>query len=198
MFVQVYQGPVSDPSLLESQWLRWDVELRPGATGFLGATAGIAPDGYFYALARFESAASAQTNSERPEQGAWWSKTQQAFADEVQFTGSEDVTTFLAGGSDEAGFVQILQSPSTDRQRLEAMDELFEKHAAGWRPEVIGGIRAWTPDGAYTEAVYFTSQEAARAGESSEPPAEVAAHMDEFQALVGQARFADLAKPWLA
>ena len=41
MFVQVIEGRVSDRDGLRRQMDKWESELRPGATGFLGSTAGV-------------------------------------------------------------------------------------------------------------------------------------------------------------
>ena len=65
MFVQVIEGRVADREALHRQMDRWHAELRPGATGFLGSTAGVADDGRALCFARFESAAAAQANSSR-------------------------------------------------------------------------------------------------------------------------------------
>src|SRR5680860_374072 len=79
MFVQVFEGRVADRDGLHRQMDRWMSELRPGATGFLGSTVGVTGDGYGIAFARFESAAAAKANSERSEQGRWWSETEKCF-----------------------------------------------------------------------------------------------------------------------
>src|SRR5215204_1284839 len=121
MFVQVIEGRVSDREGLHRQMDQWHRELRPGATGFLGSTAGVTDDSHGIAFARFESAAAAK-----------------CYSGDVTFTDSEDVETFLAGGSNDAGFVQIMRG-SADRDRLHAIDAGFEKAAGTWRPDVIGG-----------------------------------------------------------
>jgi len=52
--------------------------------------------------------------------------------------------------------------------------------------------------GAYTMAIYFTSEAAAREGERKEPPPELKAQMDEMAALsIGEPGFFDLTQPWL-
>jgi hypothetical protein len=52
--------------------------------------------------------------------------------------------------------------------------------------------------GAYTMAMYFTSEAAAREGERKEPPPELKAQMDEMQQLsTGVPEFFDLKQPWL-
>ncbi|HZC25534.1 MAG TPA: hypothetical protein VE287_00840, partial [Actinopolymorphaceae bacterium] len=70
MFVQVMQGHVDDPAALKAAVDRWMTDLAPTATGWLGSTAGVAKDGTAVAMVRFESAAAARANSERPEQSA--------------------------------------------------------------------------------------------------------------------------------
>jgi len=172
-------------------------ELRPGATGFLGSTAGVTDDGHAIAVARFESATAAQANSDRPEQGRWWAETEKCFDGEVTFTDSDDVETFLAGGSNDAGFVQVMKGSGTDRDRLHAVDESFVEHAASFRPDLIGGLRVWTGPDTYVELGYFTSEAEAREGETKEPPAELAAQMSEFEELMANVEFLDLSDPWL-
>ena len=63
------------------------------------------------------------------------------------------------------------------------------------RPEIIGGTLAIEPDGTFTETVAFTSEDAARQGESLEPPAEVQA---DLQYAMADAQFYDLHHPWFA
>jgi hypothetical protein len=197
MFVQVIEGRVTDREGLRRQMDRWMVELRAGASGYLGTTAGIADDDRGYAFVRFESAAAARANSERPEQGRWWAEAEKCFEGEVRFADSEEVDTFLAGGSDAAGFVQIMKGSAPDRDRLRVMDARLGEHAASFRPDLIGGIRVWTGPGTYIEAAYFTSEAEARANETTEPPAELAAEMSEFAEMMANIEFVDLREPWL-
>jgi hypothetical protein len=52
--------------------------------------------------------------------------------------------------------------------------------------------------GAYTMAVYFTSEAAAREGERKEPPPELQVQMEEMATLsVGEPEFFDFKQPWL-
>lgn len=197
MFVQIIEGRVADRDSLRSQLDQWMSELRPGATGFLGTTAGVTDDGHGIAFVRFESAEAAKANSERPEQGRWWAETERCFDGEVTFTESDDVETFLAGGSNDAGFVQIVRGRWTDRERLRTLDKGMEKHSPSFRPDVIGGLRVWTGTDTYAEAIYFTSEAAAREGEKKEPPAELAAQMGDFEEIMADVEFLDLRTPWL-
>lgn len=196
MFVQVIEGRVSDREGLRRQMDKWMTDLRPGATGFLGSTAGVTDDGKGIVFARFESAAAGNANSERPEQGAWWNETEKCYSGDVTFTDSEDTETFLGGGSNDAGFVQIMRG-NANRDELHAMDAAFERVAPSWRPDLIGVFRVWTGTDRYMDVAYFTSESAAREGEKKEPPPELAGQMEQFEQLMSNVEFIDLKDPWL-
>jgi hypothetical protein len=52
--------------------------------------------------------------------------------------------------------------------------------------------------GSYTLAFYFTSEQAARDGESKQPPPRLKAQMEELGQLnIGEPEFLDLTRPWL-
>lgn len=197
MFVQVIEGHVADADRLHQQMDEWMKSLRPGAAGFLGTTAGVTDDGRAIALARFESAEAAKANSDRPEQGQWWADTESCFDGEVSFTDSDDVEEFLAGGSNEAGFVQVMKSHDVDRDQLHAMDREFEAVAPTVRPDLIGGTRVWTGPHDCVEVAYFTSEAAAREGEQKEMPPEMAERAAEFEAMMKNTEFIDIHQPWL-
>ena len=197
MFVQVIEGQVADRDGLRRQLDRWATELRPGASGFLGSTAGVTDQGAGLAFARFESAADAAANSARPEQGQWWAETEKCFDGEVRFTDSDEVDTVLGGGSNDSGFVQVMKGHGVDRARMRAVDEQFEEHASSFRPDLLGGFRVWTSTDTYVEVAYFTNEAAAREGERKQPPAELADAMAGFEALMSNVEFIDLREPWL-
>ncbi len=192
------EGTTSDSAALLARFERWNADLKPGATGFLGSTGGVAADGRAVILARFESAEAAAANSERSEQGEWWAETEACFDGPVQFSESTDVEILLAGGSDDAGFVQIMKATGVDRARLTALDARFTEFASAWRPDLIGGIRVWTGRAAYVEAGYFTSEAEARAGEKIEPPAEFADLFAEFGEMMAEVEFLDISDPLLS
>ncbi len=177
---------------------RWAQDLAPGATGWLGSTAGVTEDGRFIALARFESEAAARRSSGRPEQDQWWVETAELFTGEASFKDSSDVTIDVTGDPDEAGFVQVIQGRGSDPERAR---ELMGQDSSAWaafRPDIIGSVAVGHEGGAYTMALYFTSEEEAREGERKEPPPELKAQMDEMAALsVGEPEFFDLKQPWL-
>ena len=196
MFVQMMEGRTRDAGALRRQLDAWVDELSAGARGWLGSTGGVTDDGRVFLTARFESADHAKANSDRAEQGRWWESTASCFDGDVSFTESEDVETFLAGGSNEAGFVQVITA-SADRDRLHAIDAVLEDQAASMRPDLIGGWRAWTGAQSYVEVAYFTSEEDARANESRDVPPEMADMMSTYQELMAGAEYIDLRDPWL-
>jgi hypothetical protein len=198
VFVQVIQGQVADAGRLKAAFDRWAGELAPGADGWLGSTAGVTGDGRFIALARFESAEAARRNSDRPEQDRWWAETAQLFDGEPTFKDSEDVTLDLVGDPDRAGFVQVIQGRGSDPDRARELMADDSPEWASFRPEILGSVAVGHEGGAYTMAIYFTSEAEAREGERKQPPPELQAQMDEMAALsVGEPEFFDLQEPWL-
>jgi hypothetical protein len=198
MFVQVIQGQVADTEQVRAALDRWARELAPGATGWLGSTAGVTDDGRFIALARFESAEAARRNSDRPEQDRWWAETAGLFTGEATFSDSDDVIVDLVGEPGGAGFVQVMRGRGNDPDRAR---ELMGEDSSAWadfRPDILGSVAALHEGGAYTMAIYFTSEEEAREGERKEPPAELKAQMEEMDAMSeGVPEFFDLRQPWL-
>ncbi len=195
MFVQVIKGRTNDVEGLRARGDRWREDVRPGAVGFLGSTIGVTDDGTFIALARFEDEASAQANSARPEQSEWWEGTAALFEGEPSFRESSDVRLLFDGGTDEAGFVQIMEGTATDRAKADAMETEMLDQLRAARPDLLGGMRVWFDGDAFVEAAYFTSEEAARSGESSE---NFTGPQEEFDAQFGEMTFLDLRDPQFA
>ena len=197
MFIQVIQAKVGDEAALRRQMDRWQEEVKPGAVGFLGSTGGITDDGRFIVLARFESEDSARANSDRPEQGAWFAEMEKCFDGEASFMECTNVQQFLAGGSDDAGFVQVMTGRSEDVTRMHEMFNAHTDELRAERPEIIGGLMLDAGDGRYADAIYFTSEAAAREGEGKEPPDDVRADLDEGMRLMGDVTYYDLRDPML-
>jgi hypothetical protein len=193
MFIQVFQGSCTRHDDLTAVLDRWPVELAPGADGWLGATYGFTDDDQFVAVVRFEDRAAAEANSRRPEQGAWAEKLMAAFDGPVEFHDSDDVTLLFNGGSDEAGFVQVIQGHVDEPERLRRLIASDPLELRRMRPEIIGATLALEPDGSFTETVAFTDEAAARGGEGAEPPADVRA---ELEYVMAGATFHDLRSPW--
>jgi hypothetical protein len=198
MFVQVIQGQVSDAAALKAAVDRWQRDIAPGATGWLGSTGGVTDDGRFIALVRFQDAATARRNSDRPEQDQWWNETSKLFTGEPSFQDSEDVTVDTPGDPAKATFVQVMQGRGSDPKRArELMAQDSDKWAA-FRPDLLGSVGVGHEGGAYTMAMYFTSEAEAREGEKKEIPPELQAQMDEMSKLsIGEPTFYDIRDPWL-
>jgi hypothetical protein len=201
MFVQIIQGALAaDRQELKDALDRWEREVRPTAEGWLGTTAGVTDDGTSFALVRFESAEAARRNSDRHEQHQWWTETSKLFGGEVIFHDCDDVDLMLGGGSDDAGFVQVVQGRVRDREGLrDYLRGMDEQTMRDFRPDIIGSITAYHPDGGFTEAIYFTSEAEAREGERKEPPQEMRDEMSKMMSFYeGQWTYLDLREPWLA
>ncbi len=198
MFMQIIQGRITDPAAARELMDRWQRDLEPGAVGYLGSTHGITDDGMLVAVVRFESAEAARRNSARAGQAAWWQEMERCFAGPISFHDCEDVQLLLGGGSDEAGFVQVIQGRVRDRDRLHALVEQSQDVVAKVRPDVIGATIAIDDTGFFTETIAFTSEQQARAAEQQDMPADAAQLLDEEMALLDDVRFLDLHQPWFA
>jgi hypothetical protein len=193
VFIQIIQGKCNREDELRALGSEWVAQLGPGADGWLGGTYGITDDGTFIGVVRFEDRAKAMANSDRPEQGAWAERMAALFDGPMEFHDADDVTVMFDGGSDDAGFVQVIRGKVDDPGRLK---EFLTSSAEGlreMRPEIIGGTLALEDDGTYTETIAFTDEESARKGEAQEVPDEVAS---ELQWAMQGATFYDLRRPW--
>jgi hypothetical protein len=192
VFIQVIKGKCTRQDELRAMSGSWKDELGPGATGWLGGTFGFTDDDQFVAVVRFASREDAMANSARPEQGAWAERLAATLDGPPEFSDYDDVTEFLDGGSDSAGFVQVIQGKVNDRsvvdQLMAGTDELKKM-----RPEIIGGTFAVADDGSFTQTVAFTDEESARKGEAIEPPPEV---REQLGSMMAGATFLDLRDPW--
>lgn len=198
MFVQIIEGSAKDAQGAKAEMDRWLRELGPNAEGWLGSTAGVTPDGRFIGAVRFESEDAARTQSDKAEQGRWWESFSQHLDGEATFFESSGVTLSGRGGSDQAGFVQVMGGRVNDIEKAKALDARMEEEMPQRRPDVIGSLTAYKEDGSFYSVIYFTSLEEARQGEkemTQNPPPQ----MDEWTQLMdGELTFYDLEEPWLA
>ncbi|WP_148573410.1 hypothetical protein [Nocardioides caldifontis] len=194
MFIQIIEGRCRDQERARSLLERWQDEQAPEAGGWLGGTYGFTDDGRLLAVVRFDSRESAERNSGRAEQGAWWSEMEECFDGPVEFHDSDDVTVLLDGGSDGAGFVQVVRGRADDPAKLKELVADAEPLREA-RPEIIGATLALEPDGTFTQTVAFTDEQSAREGEKERMPEEVRQAME---TLIHDVRFDDLHRPWFA
>jgi hypothetical protein len=194
VFIQVIQGKTSKRDEMRALAEAWRNEGGGGAVGYLGGTHGVTDDGDYLGIIRFTSREDAMANSARPETSAFAEKMGALMDGPVQFHDCGDVTEFLDGGSDDAGFVQVisghLDDPTRAKEMLADTGDLREM-----RPEIIGGTFAISDEGTYFQTVYFTDEASARKGEQTEPPEDVRA---ELESMMAGATFYDLHKPWFS
>ena len=183
MFIQVITGKVTDADAFRRSGEQWATDVKPGAVGFLGSTAGTTDDGRFLVAARFESPDAAAKNNDRPEQGQWYTEFEKTVSD-VEFHDCDEVVTMLGGGKDTAGFVQVMVGKVKDKAKFDALNarvDEMEKAFSAWRDDVVGESMAIEADGSgFYDLIYFKSEAEARANEQKEPTPEVQALMAEM------------------
>lgn len=197
MFVQVFQAKIKDPDTWARRVEVWRREIRPKTIGFLGFTSGVTADGEMITVVRFRSVESAKVDSDLPEQGTWFEETSKvAFDGEVTFHDCPDVDVMLDGGSDDAGFVQVMQGRAKNQEEMRSREQEFEAELRRVRPDLIGGTTAWHGDGSFTQVVYFTSEQEARKNEQAMAQSPV---FQQFMSLLdGDVTFYDLTNPEFA
>jgi hypothetical protein len=196
MFIQIIQGHCHDADRMRELSEEWRDTLSSGATGWLGGTYGVTDDGEFVGVVRFESREDAARNSERPEQGEWAKRMAECFDGEVTFHDCDNAMLFMGGGSDDAGFVQVIEGRTDEPERFrhfmeQPMDALHDA-----RPEIIGGTIAMEPDGWFAQTVCFRNEEEARQGETKEMPAEMREQFEQEMSAAKDMRYLDLHHPW--
>lgn len=196
MFVQVIRAPLGSETGFHAALRRWETELRPGAEGFLGSTAGLTTEDEVFLAARFESADAARRNSERPEQAEWWAEFEQALAAPARFLESEAVDLSMGGGSDDAGFVQVFWGHG-DREEARAAMVDAEPILRRERPDILGGFTMWFDDGRFIDVAYFQSERAAREGEAKELSEHGRAVFERFGEVLAAEGYADIPDPLL-
>lgn len=200
MFAQVIQGKTTDEAGLLGRLEEWDRSLKSGAEGFIGSTAGVSDEGEFITIARFESEEAARRNSDRPEQGQWWSETERYLEGEARFYDCTEVELNWDGGSDDAGFVQVIQGRLKNEDDKGQWREM-EREAEPWirenRPDLIGGVTAWQGPN-FSNFVYFTSEQEARVGEQKQPEQSEGGGPDEWTDRVEDMKFIDLRRPFFS
>ena len=197
MFIQIIQGKCTRQQELHEHLDTWRNELGSGAPGWLGGTYGFTDDDMFMGIVRFDSRESAMANSGRPEQDAWASRMMELFDGPVEFHDCDDVTLLMDGGSDNAGFVQVIRGKVDDPARLKSlMGDTEMLHEL--RPEILGATLAIEADGTFTETVAFTDEASARAGEGKEMPEMPAEVRETLETAMHGATYYDLHHPWFA
>ena len=198
MFIQVIHGRATNPPGIRRDLGRWQRQLAADADGWLGSTTGITDDGWSITVVRFASEAQARRNRDRPEQREWWRDASQHLA-RVAVHDAPKVHSYRDGGSDQAGFVQVIQGHTEDMERMVRLGRNQEEVLARDAPHILGMTVAEHADrpGDFTQIVYFTSEQDARRFEQ-EPPAEGDEPvLEQLRSLMTDSRSFDLRDPQL-
>lgn len=187
------RAPLGDEQAAWKLLDRWESHLRSGAVGFLGSTAGVTTNGQLVLVARFEDEAAAAGNASRSEQGEWWSELESTLSGAATFFDSNEVDLSMGGGSDEAGFVQIMIGTG-DREQVRAAIGGAEEILRKERPDILGGFTAWSGE-RFFDVAYFTSEAEARAGEAKELSEEGRAVFEQFDEVLDVEEFLDVPDP---
>lgn len=195
LFIQIVEAN-GDTSTAREAWDAWERDVRPSVTGYLGTTGGVTDDGRLLFVARFESPEAAAKNNDLAEQQQWYEK-HLANLDGLGFTNCSEVDELLGGGSDGAGFVQLIRGKCSDPQKMREMGQRLETELSQRRPDVLGGTVAWHDDdrNAFTQTMYFKSEEEARRNEADEA---MGGAPEDFTSLLSDLSFIDLHEPWFA
>jgi hypothetical protein len=198
MFIRVIQGRATNPPGIRRDLGRWRRLLAADADGWLGSTTGITEDGWNITVVRFASEEQARRNRNRPEQREWWRDASQHLARVVSHD-APTVHTYRDGGSDQAGFVQILQGHTDDMERLVNLERDQEEVLAREAPHILGMTLAEHADrpGDFTQTVYFTSEQDAHRADQERSAKEDEPALDEQRSLMTNLRSFDLRDPQL-
>ena len=100
----------------------------------------------------------------------------------------------FGGGSNDAGFVQVMQGRVKDQDEMRRRDKEMQPELRKMRPDIIGGVTAFHGDGGgFTSATYFTSEAEARNGEKEMGESDM---FKEFMSMFeGELTFYDLTEP---
>ncbi|MDX6321075.1 MAG: hypothetical protein QOF52_933 [Propionibacteriaceae bacterium] len=198
MFVRVVRGPVADRESARTALQRCVERLSPESSGWLGTTAGVTEDGQLLALESFESEEAAHRTLD-PGGGGQWSTQNDLFTGNVIVRDSKAVLVIpLNGDLEDATFVRILEGRYRDPERARALMTVDLPAWATFAPHLLGGLVVDHAEGAYTTALYYTSEDAAREAEFNKPPGNVEEVMKQIGALnAGMPTLFTLRQPWL-
>jgi hypothetical protein len=193
MFIQVIQAKSTRRDEVHQLMQEWRDLADNESSGWLGGTYGFTDDDEFIGVVRFESKEKAMANSARPETDAMAQKMAALMEGPPEFHDCDDVTSWMDGGSDDAGFVQIMRGKTDNPDQIKDLMSRDTAELRERRPDIIGGTLGIESDGTWTQTIYFTDEASAREGEKNEPPEEM---QNELQSAFGDVTYYDLHDPW--
>ena len=196
VFIQMVQGRCSRHDEMRDLVDDW-CAMMADRPGWLGGTYGFTDDDRFLGIVRFDSGSACKDAAGTSEAATMWAGAEELFDGRCEIHESEDVSMMLDGGSDSAGFVQVMRGRVADADRFRHFmtDTEVTSMLHDARPEIIGATLAIESDGTFLETVAFTDEASARKGEQLDMPAEMQA---DFEAAMADVEYLDLHKPWFA
>lgn len=196
MFIQMVEGSSSRQGEMRNLVDGWCASMadRPG---WLGGTYGFTDDGRFVGVVRFDSSAACKESATGDEAAMWWAGAEALFDGRSRIHESEDVSMMFDGGSDSAGFVQVMHGRVGDADKLRHItsDTQMTSMLHEARPEILGATLAMEADGTFVETIAFTDEDSARKGEQLDMPQDV---RDQLMAAMTDVEYLDLHQPWFA
>ena len=159
MFVEVVQGMATDPLKVHQLLDRWVIDVAPHAPGWHDTTAGVAADGRFIAMIRFDS-----TVAPIPGHDQWRAETMALLNGDTSHAVYDRVVVLKEGAVGTAGFVQFVLGRVHDLAAAEAYLKDFDEIVAPLRPDSTGRLMASRDDGQFIGAFTFSSEHDARIG----------------------------------
>ena len=194
MFVEVVQGMATDPLRIHDLLDRWVSDVAPHAPGWRDTTAGVAADGRFVAMIRFDSTVAGPI----PGHDQWRAETMALLSGDTSHVVYDRVVVLEDGAAGAAGFVQFVLGRVHDLAAAEAYLKDFDEIVAPLRPDSTGRLMASRADGRFIGAFSFSSEHDARTGEAQEVPPRSAEMIHRGRGLGdGPARYVDLTDPWI-
>ncbi|HYT25739.1 MAG TPA: hypothetical protein VEP73_04555 [Actinomycetota bacterium] len=182
---------------MQAELEHWDGDLGAGAPGWRGLTGGVTDDGELVVILRFDGAGAAVDNDTRPATAVWRTAVERHLAGPARLQRCPIVREIKGGGSDEAGFVRVLQGRVIDARRLAALQDDVERGLAE-EAHVLGvTVADHDRGGWFTEVTYFTSERAVRAAERAMPVAK-AVQLGMVRSYMEGLRLYELRAPCLA
>lgn len=156
------------------------------APGIRALTGGVTDDGRFVAVARFEKGSP----------GAWWAGLEACLVGPVVVRESSDVEVILGGVTGDAGFIEVIEGRTADRAVFMQLERELEHSFSAERPDFLGSLLLWWPDGAWMEVASFTSADDVRAGDARSLPPSVEELVASWEEVAGRTSQLDIAAPW--
>ncbi|HEU5033783.1 MAG TPA: hypothetical protein VFT62_03390 [Mycobacteriales bacterium] len=194
MFIQMVQGACTREDEMRGLVDDWCGRMAD-QPGWLGGTYGFTDDGCFVGVVRYADRDACAMWCKDAEAAPYWAAATQLFDESCEIFEADDVSIMLDGGSDDAGFVQVMHGRVNDTERMRRLltDAEMTTMLHEARPEIIGATLAFQADGTFTETVAFTDEASARRGEELDMPEEVS---KELMAAMGAVEYLDLHRPW--